>query len=124
VVSFKPNFDYKGDLHVYMSKVPMKFTSTPLNLVQELIVKTNMKLNLEWQGQKLIEGDEILEPEYHYVRFEGHIRTYKNYVNDIVRMTNKYRKVKAKLEEGNVMDEIEYWNITNIDKFMEDAKNI
>ncbi|CDW76596.1 UNKNOWN [Stylonychia lemnae] len=107
IVRFKPEFEYNGDLHVFMSKVPMKFTTVPLNIVLELIIKTNMKLNLEWQGKKLLGESEIIEPEYHHVRFEGHIRNYTNYVNDLIRMTKRYQKVKAKFDEGKLMEEVD-----------------
>ncbi len=34
------------DIKFYMSKLPIKFTSVPLNIVLDLVFKTNMKLNM------------------------------------------------------------------------------
>lgn len=46
VIPYKPAFEYNGDLELYQTKVPLKYTSMPLNVVYELVYKTNMKLNL------------------------------------------------------------------------------
>lgn len=104
-----------------MSKVPIKYTSLPLNVVYELVYKTNMKLNLSRQNLKLIEDNEIATPEYHTIRFEGKIGEFTNQVDGVLKMRNRYKKCKKSLSEGN-LDDVEIWTITNIDSYIEDAK--
>lgn len=58
----------------------MVHTSLPLNIVFDMIIKTNIKLNLIRQNQSLLTNEELKEPEYHFIRFEGNIG---NYTNDI-----------------------------------------
>ena len=65
VIPYKPNFEYKGDLEIYQTKVPLKYTSMPLNIVYDLVFKTNMKLNLSRQNITLIDIRDLSIPEYH-----------------------------------------------------------
>lgn len=123
VSPYKPNFDYKGDLEVYQTKVPLKYTSMPLNLVFELVYKTNMKLNLHRQNMNLIDIKNLETPEYHLIRYEGKIADFGNHVEGILRMKRKYLKFKEQVKNGQ-LDEVQEWTITNIDNCMETFKKI
>ena len=81
-------------MELYMSKAPMKYTSMPLNLVLELVFKTNTKLNLVRQGIQLVDENDHKLPEYHTVRFEGVIGKYDNSVDGILQMRNQYKKYR------------------------------
>ena len=110
-------------LEFYMSKMPMKFTAMPLNLVFDLQLKTNTKLNMYKDDTSLIDSQtEVEKPEFHSVTFEGLIGMYSNKVNDMVRMRNMYRKQKTLLLEGKLAD-VKEWYISNIDGWMEDTSS-
>lgn len=105
----------RDDVRIYISKLPIKFNQVPLKIVLDLVVKTNMKLNLVWNHQQLVEDDsELLSPEVHLLRFEGLIATYGNHVSDLVRIRNRLRKARGQFNEGTG-DMIKEWVITNID---------
>lgn len=108
-----------------MSKLPMKYSEMPLNVVFELIYKTNMKLNISRQinsknGSQLlslIEDNDKIKPECHFVRYEGKIGDYSTSVEKILKMKKKFLSFKQQLKEGK-LDEVEEWTITNIDNCM------
>lgn len=66
------------DIVFYSSKVPIKFTTVPLNIILDLVLKTNMKLNLKRGKISLINDIETVE--YHSMRIEGNIKESNNSV--------------------------------------------
>lgn len=60
-------------MKIFSSKVPLEFTEYPLNVAFDVQLKTNLKLNLDLEGRSLIPVEESEKPEYHLVRYEGHI---------------------------------------------------
>ena len=116
-VPYKPKVDNKSDFMIYLSKLPMKFTTMPLNLVFELVYKTNMKLNITRSDMSLFTEEEVDVPEYHYLRFEGCIGDFTNDVNGLLKMKNKYTKFKRNFEKGQ-LDDVQEWTITDIDHCM------
>lgn len=93
----------------------MKFTTLPLNIVFELVYKTNTKLNLKWQNKCLIEESELSLPEYHTLVFEGKIGEYDNSIDGILKMRNKLKSFRQLLKDGE-LDDVSEWTITNIDE--------
>jgi len=73
-------------LKIFASKIPVKYTDCPLNIAIDIQIKTNNKLNLILEGTPLIQDFELLLPEYHLVRYEGHIEMFSNTVDSILRM--------------------------------------
>ena len=103
-------------LEFYMSKAPMKFQDMPLAIAIDMHFKSQTKLNVSRQGVSLIEGDELLLPEFHQIRFEGVIdKNYTNCIKDVVKMRNLYRRQAKRLSEGLMPDCIKDWYITNLD---------
>ena len=93
----------------------MKYTDFPLNVAFDLEIKTNQKLNIQMSGSKLISrDDEISQPEYHKVRFEGLVGVFENKVNSIIKLREKFQKQLRLLEKGEPIDVIE-WKIVDID---------
>ena len=126
---FNQNYDKEGisiekegdiPLEFHMSKVPMKFTSFPLTLILDLHLHTPLKLNLHRAHTALLDPEDLPQPEWHHLRFEGLVSShFTNSVTDIVRMRNLYRKQAQIISEGREMPEVEEWTITNVDNRIE-----
>ena len=83
------------DVRIHISKLPIKFNQVPVKIVLDLVVRTNVKLDLVWNHQRLLAEDDLLSPELHLVRFEGLIATYGNHVSGLVRIRDRLRKARG-----------------------------
>ena len=74
---------------------------------------------MEFQNEKLINDEDKYKYEYHFVRFEGMVQMYQNSVADIIKMRNNYRQCKYQLKQNKVLENVECWQLTDLDHFMD-----